>query len=208
MHFESWMLLLAATAVNAVVPGPGMLLVIGLSAARGFGAGVRVTLGFLLGKLLTLAIVWSVMAGIMAVSADGLTVLRHGGIAVLLGLALLLLFGTPVDRVAAPGLAAGRVGRRWMGDLGGGLLTALTSPVHLVFMLALLPQFVPFAEVSRLELALVTAALMVISMIPMLAAAGLGAGTGRLGFGWARHVQRGSGVALLGFAAMATTVAP
>lgn len=208
MTSETWFLLLAATAVNAVVPGPGMLLTVGLSAARGFAAGVRVTLGFLLGQLVTLGLAWSVMAGVMALSDQGLTMLRHAGVAVLLGLALLLLFGTPIDRVAAPGLAAGRAGRRWLGDLGGGLLTALTSPVHLVFMLALLPQFVPLATVSRPELALVTAALMAVTTVPMLAAAGLGAGTGRLGFGWARHVQRGSAVALMGFAAMAATVTP
>jgi homoserine/homoserine lactone efflux protein len=208
MDFQNWVLLLAAKAVNSVVPGPGILLVVGVSAVRGFGAGVWVTLGMAIGTLVLLGVVWAVMAGTMVLSENGLDLLRLAGVAVLLGLALLLLFGTPVDRVAAPGLQAGRFGRRWLGDCGGGFLAALTSPVHLVFMLALLPQFVPFQEVSQAEIALITAALVVMTSIPMLAAAAFGAGTGRLGLGWARHVQRGSGVALLGFAAMAVMVAP
>ncbi len=209
MDFQNWVLLLAATAVNSVVPGPGMLLVVGVSAARGFGAGVWVTLGMAIGTLALLGVVWAVMAGTMVLSESGLGLLRVAGVAVLLGLALLLLlFGTPVDRVAAPGLEAGRFGRRWLGDVGGGLLTALTSPVHLVFMLALLPQFVPFQDVSQAEIALITAALVVMTTTPMLAASALGAGTERLGFGWARHVQRGSGVALLAFAGVAVVAGP
>ena len=207
MDFQNWVLLLAATAVNSVVPGPGILLAVGVSAARGFGAGVWVTLGMAIGTLALLGVVWAVMAGTMVLSENGFGLLRLAGVAVLLGLALLL-FGTPLDRVAAPGLLAGRFGRRWLGDVGGGLLTALTSPVHLVFMLALLPQFVPFQDVSQAEIALITAALVVMTTIPMLGASALGAGSGRLGFGWARHVQRGSGVALLAFAVVAVVAGP
>ena len=208
MDFQNWVLLLAATAMNSVVPGPGILMCVGISAARGFGTGVSVTLGMAIGTLVLQGVVWAVMAGTVVLSENGLDLLRMVGVALLLGLAFLLLFGTPVDRVAAPGLQAGRFGRRWLGNCGGGLLTALASPVHLVFMLALLPQFVPFQEVSQAEIALITAALVVMTSIPMLAAAAFGAGTGRLGLGWARHVQRGSGVALLGFAAMAVMVTP
>jgi threonine/homoserine/homoserine lactone efflux protein len=70
--------------------------------------------------------------------------------------------------------------------------------VHLVFLLALLPQFVDFAAASASDLALVTLAILVITTIPMLAVSALGARIGRLGFGWARRVTRVSGVALAG----------
>lgn len=46
--------LFAAAAINAVIPGPGMLLAIGRSAAVGFGAGLRITVGMLLAALLLL----------------------------------------------------------------------------------------------------------------------------------------------------------
>jgi threonine/homoserine/homoserine lactone efflux protein len=77
----------------------------------------------------------------------------------------------------------------------------VTSPVHVVFLLALLPQFVDFAAASVPELVCVTAAILVITTIPMLTVSALGARSGRLGFGWARRVTRLSGFALLGLAA-------
>jgi homoserine/homoserine lactone efflux protein len=201
MELHSWFLLLAAITINSVVPGPGMMLAVGRSATRGIGAGIQISFGMALATLILIAVVWAVMAGALVLSEGGLTVLRHAGIAVLALLAMVLLFGTPVTAGAAPGLQAGRMVRGWLGDFGGGVATGLTSPVHLVFLLALLPQFVDFTTLALLDLVLITVAILVITTIPMLGASALGAYTGRLGFGWARHVQRGSGVALLGFAA-------
>lgn len=201
MTAVSLLALLAATAVNSVIPGPGLMLALGRSAARGLGAGVQVSLGMALATLMLVAVVWAVMAGALSLSESGLAVLRVLGICVLFGLALTMLIGSGVEAVAEPGLRAGRLAQGWLGDFGGGLATGLTSPVHLIFLLALLPQFVDFAAASTSDLALVTLAILVITTIPMLAVSALGARSGRLGFGWARRVTRVSGVALLGLAA-------
>ena len=208
MNFEDWVLLLAATAMYSVVPGPAMLLAVGRSAARGILSGLQVSLGMALAALILVMTVWAVMAGALVVSNGGLAVLRMVGIGVLVLLAFALLFGTPVSTVAAPGLAAGHKARVWLGDVGGGLAAGLTSPVNLVFMLAMLPQFIDLALLSHIDLALTSGAIVVITTIPMLAASVLGAGTGRIGFGWAPHVQRGSGVALLAFAGFAAMAGP
>ncbi len=209
--------LFAAATLNALVPGPGMMLAVGRSAARGFGAGVQVSLGMALATLLVIGVVWAVMAGVLLVSEDGLVLLRGAGIAVLVLLALALLLGAPAEAVAGPGLAAGRLAAgaasggaagRGLGDLAGGLAAGLASPVHLVFLLALLPQFVDLASAGPADLAAITAGILIITTLPMLGASALGAQTGRLGLGWARWVRRASGLALLGFAGLAMASAP
>jgi threonine/homoserine/homoserine lactone efflux protein len=154
-----------------------------------------------LATLIVIALVWAVMAGLLSLTDRGLTVLRVVGLGVIGVLALMLLVGPGAEAVAGPGLRAAGLARGWLGDLGGGLATGLTSPVHVVFLLALLPQFVDFAAASITELACVTAAILVITTIPMLTVSALGARSGRLGFGWARRVTRLSGFALLGLAA-------
>ena len=201
MDTVSLLALLVAASLNAVVPGPGMMLALGRSAAHGLGAGVQVSLGMALATLVLIAVVWAVMAGMLILTDSGLAMLRIAGIGVILLLSFMLLIGPGIEPVAEPGLRAGRLTLRWMGDLGGGLATGLTSPVHLIFLLALLPQFIDFTQVSASDLALVTVAILVITTIPMLAISALGARSGRSGFGWARRVMRVSGVALLGLAA-------
>lgn len=197
MDILAFLALLTAASLNAVVPGPGMMLALGRSAAHGLGAGVQVSLGMALATLVLIAVVWAVMAGMLILTDSGLAMLRFAGIGVIVLLALMLLIGPGIETVAEPGLRAGR----WLGDLGGGLAAGLTSPVHLVFLLALLPQFVDLAAASIPDLVVVTASILVITTIPMLAVSALGARSGWLGFGWARRVMRVSGVALLGLAA-------
>lgn len=178
------------------------MLALGRSASRGFGAGAQVSLGMALATLMLIAVVWAIMAGALSLTESGLAVLRVAGIGVLIVHALMLLVGPRGAAVAEPGMRVGRLARPWLGDLGGGLATGLTSPVHLFFLLALLPQFVDFAAASASDLALVTICILVLTAIPMLTVSALGARSGRLGFGWARRVMRVSGVALLGLAAL------
>ena len=137
MDTFAFLALLAAASLNAVVPGPGMLLAIGRSAANGIGAGIQVSIGMALATLVLIAVVWAVMAGMLILTDGGLALLRTLGIGVIVILALMLLFGRGSEAVAEPGLRAGRLARPQLGHLGGGLATGLTSPAHLIFLLAL-----------------------------------------------------------------------
>lgn len=203
METHALLALFAAAAVNSVIPGPGMFLAGGRAAARGFAAGAGVTLGMLLATALVMAAVWAVMAGLLRLSEDGLAMARWAGIAVLTGLALAVLCAAPP---ALPGLPAGgaaETGQGPLGDVAGGLATGLASPVHLLFLCALVPQFLDVAQLRLADMALVTAGIVAVTAPPMLFVSAAAARTRRLGAAVPVWVGRASGVALLGFAGLA-----
>ena len=193
--------LFAAAAINAVIPGPGMLLAIGRSAAAGLGAGLWITSGMLLATLLMLVATWAVLLGTLTVSVALFDSLRVVGIFVLAGIAILLLRAGPAplpETAAVPE----RPRQGCLGDLAGGLATGLSSPVHLLFLLAVVPQFVDVGRTGVPDMLVVTLGILVITAVPMLAVSWLAAGSGRL-LELRRHwLSRAGGMAILGFAAI------
>lgn len=196
--------LFAAAAVNSVIPGPGMVLAMARAASDGFAAGAKVSLGMALATLLVMCTVWAVLAGLLQLSETALLILRLAGIVVILGFAGALLAPGPRRQVAPlPGTRRRMLRVARVGDVSGGVLTGLTSPVHLLFMLALVPQFVDLTTATPALLALITAGILAITTVPMLAVSLLAARSGRLGLGWATGVRRMGGVLLLGFVGLA-----
>jgi threonine/homoserine/homoserine lactone efflux protein len=111
MDTFAFLSLLAAASLNAVVPGPGMMLALGRSAAHGMAAGIQVSLGMALATLIVIALVWAVMAGLLSLTDRGLTVLRVVGLGVIGVLALMLLVGPGAEAVAGPSLRAAGLAR-------------------------------------------------------------------------------------------------
>lgn len=193
--------LFAAAAVNSVIPGPGMVLAMARSITDGFAAGVRVSIGMVVATFLVMCTVWAVLAGLLHLSDTMLRLLRLAGILVIVGFAVSLLVP---ERFRARGRRRARARRGpQMGDMAGGVMTGLTSPVHLLFLLALVPQFVDLTSTTPGMLVLITMGILLITAIPMLAVSLLAARTGRFGLGWAMGVRRIAGVLLLGFAGLA-----
>lgn len=196
--------LFAAAAVNSVIPGPGMVLAIARAASDGFAAGAKVSLGMVLATFLVMCTVWAVLAGLVHLSRDALLILRLVGIVVILGFAVSLLAPAPRRHVApSPGMQRRVLRVAQLGDVTGGVLTGLTSPVHLLFLLALVPQFVDLASATPALVVLITAGILAITAVPMLAVSLLAARSGRLGLRWAMGVRRMGGVLLLGFVGLA-----
>lgn len=196
--------LFAAAAVNSVIPGPGMVLAVARAASDGFAAGAKVSLGMVLATLLVMCTVWSVLFGLVHLSDNAILVLRLAGIVVILGFAISLLAPAPHRQPAPSPEMRRRVLRvTLMGDTTGGVLTGLTSPVHLLFLLALVPQFVDPTSAMPSLLSLITAGILLITAVPMLVVSLLAARGGRLGLRWTMGVRRMGGVLLLGFVGLA-----
>jgi threonine/homoserine/homoserine lactone efflux protein len=191
--------LFTATAINAALPGPCTILTATRSAVAGQGAGVRITLGVLSANLVLVTITLVVMHGALTISDQAFGAMKWGGIAVLFAMAARMLLSKSADRVSAT------CASHSLSEIGAGLMVGLSSPYNLVFLLALLPQFVP-AEIS-----IVTAMAVIAAVLSGAAAAQLGAVTlgvcsrGVLG-GGARWLDRTGAVCLIGFAVTALAV--
>lgn len=195
--------LLAASSVNAALPGPGMVFAIGRSASAGTAAGLRATAGMLLATLILLVATFAVLRGLMPASPEGGQALRWFGATVLAVLAALLILGRP----ARPGQLP-RSRAQGLGDVAGGLILGLTSPLHLVFLLALVPQFVDVAAARWGDLAIISLGIVAVTAIPMIAVSLLGAGALRLSPRGALWLTRAGGAAMLGFAGLVLVQQP
>lgn len=195
MDGASYLALMVAASINAALPGPGIFFAIGRSAGSGVAAGLRATMGMLIATLILLVATFAVLRGLMLISPEGMSAMRMFGASVLAVLAALLILGRP----SRPGQMP-RSRARGLGDVAGGLVMGLTSPLHLVFLLAIVPQFVDVAAVRWTDLAAVSLGIVGVTAVPMVAVSLLGAGALLLSPRGALWVTRAGGLAMLGFA--------
>ena len=196
MELAILMPLFLVALINASVPGPVLLLVIARAARRGVGAGLAASLGATLAVALILSLVWIVLLGAVQLAPQVFAWLKLAGIVLLVWLGIRMLRDASVPHPP-------RAPRRHLGDVGAGLALGLSSPFNLVFLLALLPQFVDPAALSVAQ-ALSTSALILLgTAIPKLLATmivTLHASRAPFASTW---LGRAGGLALLGFAGIA-----
>ena len=195
MDATPYLTLMAAAFINAALPGPGIFFAIGRSARSGAAAGLRATLGMLIATLIVQFATFSVLRGLLLITPEGMSAMRLFGASVLMMLAALLLLGRP----ARPGQVP-RSRAHGLGDVAGGLAIGLTSPLHLVFLLAIVPQFVDVAAADWTDLAVVSLGIVGVTAVPMVVVSVLGAGALLLSPRGALWISRAGGVAMLGFA--------
>ena len=78
METPALLLLFAASFVNAIAPGPVVVLTFGRAARSGLRAGTTVSLGVLLADLLLVALALGVALGAFALSASGFAAMQSG----------------------------------------------------------------------------------------------------------------------------------
>jgi threonine/homoserine/homoserine lactone efflux protein len=158
----TWLSFLAAVLAMQLVPGPDTLLITG----RGVGEGRKIALAAVLGMTVLAAVVQlPLLAFGLGTAIAGfpllLDVLRWAGAAYLIWLGLRLLFTR--DRSSVPrsiGPTPGPMAAAWQG-----MTCTLLNPSPMLFMLALLPQFVEPARGS------VTVQLLVLGTVQKLSGA-------------------------------------
>ncbi|MEM7267668.1 MAG: LysE family translocator [Pseudomonadota bacterium] len=130
----TWAAFLAAGVALLLTPGPNMMFCIACGLRGGPKAGVAAGMGAATGMFLHGALVAVGLASLIAANPVAFEVIRYGGAAYLIWL------GWQAWR-AGDDLEE-RLGRREIARAyGRALITNLTNPKVLVFMIALLPQF-------------------------------------------------------------------
>lgn len=183
--------------VAAAMPGPCVVLTLARTSAAGASAGLRVTGGVMAGAAVVTLVAFAAMLGAISIADAALTLMKWLGVAVLLALAAHTLLGTL--RPGAAPLPPGP-GRR---DGWAGAAVVICSPSVLIFLIAMLPQFLTGGS-SDLGPAL-RAALVFLAGVAsaQVAAVALGYCSIRLGMGPRRWADRASGLLLVAFAGMA-----
>jgi threonine/homoserine/homoserine lactone efflux protein len=184
-----------ATFVNAAMPGPCAILAASRTVRGGVRSGLMASAGVVAGIAALTGLAFGVMAGAVSMSDRSLVVMKWAGAAALLVLAMRSL------RAAPSGTPRERPPSR--NDFGAGAVVALFSPFVLVFLVALLPQFVS-PDAPGFAPALLAAAVFIVG-VAVAQPGGLlfracSLGLRSPGFRW---FERASAVLLLGFAGAA-----
>ncbi|MGI6244793.1 MAG: LysE family translocator [Pseudochelatococcus sp.] len=155
------MIFAGALAIAAAVPGPAVAAIV----ARVLARGTRGLAPFLLGIILS-DVIWLTLAvtglAMLAQTFHGVFVaIKYVGVAYLLWLAWRF-WTTPAASIAAAPIEVGEGG---LTAFLGGLMVGLSNPKAMMFYLALLPGFIPLADVTPLafaELAAMTFAVLAV----------------------------------------------
>lgn len=193
--------LAGVAAASAAAPGPCILLVASRAANRGLSSGLRVVLGISAGKSILLACSWAMILGTLTLPDAALEAMRLGGLVLLVALSLAML-----NTKSAPQVAAPIGGRQRLGDTLLGLVLSLSSPLSLLFIFAILPQFVDIQRLDAAGVAVASGAILTGGVLPFLATCFFAARAFESVPHLAAPINRACGVGLLGFVGLSVVV--
>ena len=172
MPLDTFLLYVATWTLVALSPGPAVMFAMSQATRHGMRGAVAGTAGIMLGHLIVFGAVAFGLAALLASYSGAVMTIRIVGALYLLYLGAKMLFATPrsadsVVTAPAPPAHGGLVLQ--------GLAVQLTNPKLLLFVLALLPQFIRPGYPLALQVAVMLAVTIVIDSIALLAYAKLAA---------------------------------
>ncbi|WP_313741461.1 LysE family transporter [Pseudomonas sp.] len=139
MSIETWLAFFAASWVISLSPGAGAIASMSSGLQYGFWRGYWNALGLQLGLLMQIAVIAAGVGAILAASATAFQVIKWFGVGYLVYLAYRQWRALPMDMGDDTGV-------RPLGKplvlVARGFLVNVSNPKALVFMLAVLPQFI------------------------------------------------------------------
>lgn len=170
MSMETWLGFFVACWVISLSPGAGAIASMSSGLQHGFWRGYWNAIGLQLGLLLQIAVVAAGVGAILAASATAFQVIKWFGVGYLLFLAFRQWRALPTDlgddTVVRP--AAKPVGL-----VMRGLLINVGNPKALVFMLAVLPQFIDPHQPLVPQYLTIAATMVVVDLVVMAGYTGL-----------------------------------
>ena len=159
MSLDVFFVYLATWTVVALSPGPAVMFAMSQGARHGMRGAVAGTAGILLGHVVCFTAVAFGLAALLASFSGAVTAIRIVGAVYLMYLGARMVFSklrldAPVAAAAAPPAHGGLVLQ--------GLGVQLTNPKNLLFVLALLPQFIRPDHPLLLQLAIMLGVTMLI----------------------------------------------
>jgi len=182
MSFAHWFGFLIAAVLIAITPGPGAVLSMSVGMRYGYRSALLAILGLQAALLLQLMVVALGLGALLAASETAFGLLKLAGAAYLIWLGVTK-WRAPVDAVV---VKSGDLPTR--GLFVQGLLVNLTNPKAIVFIGALVPQFIDPAQPVAAQYAVIAATLSTTDLIVMSAYAVAALQMGRW-LGEVRHIR-------------------
>lgn len=195
-----------ASAVLVIIPGPSLMFIIGRALQLGRRGALLTVLGNALGLAVVIVLVGVGLGAVLAASAAAFTALKLAGAAYLVWLGVQAIRGRRAGLDTGSDDAGDRAGeRRPAAVMWEAALVGLTNPKAIVFMAALLPQFVDPAAGRALPQMLVLGSVFLVVALVSDSLIALAAGGARDWFARSpRRLERlraGGGVMMIGLGA-------
>ncbi|THF65361.1 homoserine/homoserine lactone efflux protein [Pseudothauera rhizosphaerae] len=170
MSWSMWVAFLVAAIVIAVTPGPGAVMSMATGLRHGYLAALRAICGLEIALLVQLAVVGLGLGAVLATSATAFLVLKIVGAAYLvwLGVQKWRARPEPMDEAAEDGSP-----RRRGGLVLQALFVNLTNPKAIIFMAALVPQFIDPRAPQLPQFVIIGVTMVVVDTLVMSCYAGL-----------------------------------
>ncbi len=137
MDADRWLAFAAASLLMGIVPGPGVLNIVGTAIAAGRRVALAAVAGLAVGNALAMTLSLAGVGALLAASASAFAVLKWAGAAYLI---LLGLWTLRKSAAAGPRDAVPPIGVR--AALAGTLAIGTFHPKTIVFFVAFAPQFI------------------------------------------------------------------
>lgn len=170
MSLETWLAFFAACWVISLSPGAGAIASMSCGLQYGFWRGYWNALGLQLGLILQIAIIAAGVGAVLAASATAFQVIKWFGVAYLVYLAVKQWRALPAD--LSDESAVRPIGRP-LSLVFRGFLVNVSNPKALVFMLAVLPQFINPHEALLPQYVMITVTMISVDLLVMAGYTGL-----------------------------------
>lgn len=170
MSMETWLAFFAACWVISLSPGAGAIASMSSGLQYGFWRGYWNALGLQLGLIVQIAIIAAGVGAILAASATAFQIIKWFGVGYLVYLAYRQWRALPMDMSEES--AVRPIGKP-LSLVFRGFLVNVSNPKALVFMLAVLPQFIDPHQPLLAQYLAITATMISVDMLVMAGYTGL-----------------------------------
>ena len=172
MELETWLGFLAASWIISLSPGAGAIASMSCGLQYGFWRGYWNALGLQIALVAQIAIVAAGLGAVLAASDLAFTLIKWLGVAYLVYLGIKQWRAVPGDLTDESAIRP--IGKP-MSLVFRGFLVNISNPKALVFMLAILPQFIDPAAPLLMQYVIIAATMVVVDLIVMAGYTGLAA---------------------------------
>ncbi|OZE76141.1 threonine transporter RhtB [Rhodococcus sp. 15-649-2-2] len=162
MSWSVWLAFLGASIVISLSPGAGAIASMSTGLRYGLRRGYWNIFGLQIGLLLQIGIVAVGLGAVLASSALAFTAIKWFGVAYLVYLGVRQWHAAPTDVADAPAVAD-----RGTTMLARGFLVNASNPKAVVFMVAVLPQFLDPARPLLTQYLFIAATMVAVDMLVM-----------------------------------------